>query len=258
MRVVVLPSRLQGWARRRRRPLPAAAEARLARRRQGQGQARSWKPAPCPSPALLLTATRAPLPPQGTQQRCLEHQTFPSGCRKLTLHPRFPSSLDRSPPADERETREEREERRRRDEIREERRRERERERRLEELNAHGGKRSKITRDRDRDVSERVALGQANTGARSAEAMYDQRLFNQDQGLDSGFAGDDSYNTYSKPLFADRGNANLYRPTKAGDDELYGEKDDDPSKALRTDKFRPDKARIHGCCHADKGTETRK
>lgn len=41
--------------------------------------------------------------------------------------------------------------------------------------------------------------------------MYDQRLFNQDQGLDSGFQGDDSYNTYSKPLFADRGNANLYR-----------------------------------------------
>lgn len=34
----------------------------------------------------------------------------------------------------------------------------------------------------------------------------------------------------------------VLQPTKAGDDELYGEKDDDPSKALRTDKFRPDKA----------------
>jgi hypothetical protein len=38
-----------------------------------------------------------------------------------------------------------------------------------------------VTRDRDRDVSEKIALGQANTGAKSAEALYDQRLFNQDQ-----------------------------------------------------------------------------
>lgn len=129
----------------------------------------------------------------------------------------------RSPPAEEREreggrdeTREERRARQQRDEIREERRRERERERRLEELNAHGGKRSKITRDRDRDISERVALGQANVGARTAEAMYDQRLFNQDQGLDSGFNADDSYNTYSKPLFADRSDVNLYRVRAGG------------------------------------------
>ena len=40
--------------------------------------------------------------------------------------------------------------------IREERRRERERERRLEAKDAHGTKKSKITRDRDRDVSEKV------------------------------------------------------------------------------------------------------
>ncbi len=38
--------------------------------------------------------------------------------------------------------------------------RERERERRLESRDAHGGKRSKLTRDRDRDVSEKIALGQ--------------------------------------------------------------------------------------------------
>ncbi len=37
---------------------------------------------------------------------------------------------------------------------------ERERERRLEAKDAHGGKRSKLTRDRDRDISEKVALGQ--------------------------------------------------------------------------------------------------
>ncbi len=38
--------------------------------------------------------------------------------------------------------------------------RERERERRLEARDAHGGKRSKLTRDRDRDIGEKIALGQ--------------------------------------------------------------------------------------------------
>lgn len=64
----------------------------------------------------------------------------------------------------ERESREEREERRRREEIREERRRERERERRLEARDAHGFKKSKLTRDRDRDISEKIALGMAKVG----------------------------------------------------------------------------------------------
>jgi len=48
----------------------------------------------------------------------------------------------------------------RREDIRKERARERERERRLEAKDAHGFKKSKLTRDRDRDVSEKMALGQ--------------------------------------------------------------------------------------------------
>jgi len=44
---------------------------------------------------------------------------------------------------------------------REERKRERERERRLDARDAHGVKKSKLTRDRERDISERIALGQA-------------------------------------------------------------------------------------------------
>ncbi len=36
------------------------------------------------------------------------------------------------------------------------------------------------------------------------EVMYDQRLFNQDQGVASGFGADDSYGLYDKALFADR------------------------------------------------------
>ena len=91
---------------------------------------------------------------------------------------------------------------RRRDEIREDRRKERERERRLEARNAHGYKRSKLTRDKDRDISEKIALGMAKvTGG---EAMYDQRLFNQETGQQAGVGADDTYNLYDKPLFTDR------------------------------------------------------
>lgn len=134
---------------------------------------------------------------------------------------------------DAEETYEEREARRKRDEIREERKRERERERRLEAKEAHGGKRSKITRDRDRDIGEKVALGMAKvTGG---EVMYDQRLFNQDQGMASGFGAEDSYGVYDKALFADRTAAGgLYRPKATEEGEV-------PEDALRTEKFKPDK-----------------
>lgn len=47
-----------------------------------------------------------------------------------------------------------------------------------------------------------VALGMAKvTGG---EVMYDQRLFNQDQGMGTGFGADDAYGVYDKQLFADR------------------------------------------------------
>ena len=48
--------------------------------------------------------------------------------------------------------------------------------------------------------------------------MYDQRLFNQEQGMGSGLASDDTYNLYDKALFADRGTG-LFRPTAAAADE---------------------------------------
>ena len=47
------------------------------------------------------------------------------------------------------------------------------------------------------------------------EAMYDQRLFNQDAGgAGAGMGGEDSYNIYDKPLFADR--AELFKHTVGG------------------------------------------
>ncbi|OEL27298.1 SNW/SKI-interacting protein [Dichanthelium oligosanthes] len=149
----------------------------------------------------------------------------------------------REPREQRRETREEREARIERDRIREERRRERERERRLEAKDAAMGKKSKITRDRDRDVSEKIALGMASTGgAKGGEVMYDQRLFNQDKGMDSGFATDDQYNIYSKGLFTAQSTmSTLYRPKKDGDSDVYGDADEQLEKVMKTERFKPDK-----------------
>ncbi|KAK9109188.1 hypothetical protein Sjap_017248 [Stephania japonica] len=142
-----------------------------------------------------------------------------------------------------RESREEKEVRVQRDKIREERRRERERERRLEAKDAAMGKKSKLTRDRDRDISEKVALGMASTGnGRGGEVMYDSRLFNQEKGMDSGFATDDQYNVYDKGLFTAQSTmSTLYRPRKDNDSEMYGNADEQLDKIMKTERFKPDK-----------------
>ncbi|XP_043720262.1 SNW/SKI-interacting protein A [Telopea speciosissima] len=146
---------------------------------------------------------------------------------------------DREP---SRETKEEREERLQREKIREERRRERERERRLEAKDAAMGKKSKITRDRDRDISEKVALGMASTGTARGEVMYDQRLFNQEKGMDSGFATDDQYNIYDKGLFTAQSTlSSLYKPKKDADADMYGGADEQLEKIMKTDRFKADK-----------------
>jgi len=55
--------------------------------------------------------------------------------------------------------------------------------------------------------------------------MFDQRLFNQTSGLDTGFGEDDDYNLYDKPLFADRTAASIYKNVK----EIPVEEEDAPS-----------------------------
>ena len=62
---------------------------------------------------------------------------------------------------------------RERNELRHQRKREIERDRRLE---VAGKKNTTGVRDEDRDISEKIALGQAQPTSR--DAMYDQRLFN--------------------------------------------------------------------------------
>eukprot|EP01112_Ceratiomyxa_fruticulosa_P019636 TRINITY_DN6474_c0_g1_i1.p1 TRINITY_DN6474_c0_g1~~TRINITY_DN6474_c0_g1_i1.p1 ORF type:complete len:637 (-),score=177.05 TRINITY_DN6474_c0_g1_i1:90-2000(-) len=148
-----------------------------------------------------------------------------------------PREQSASPPKsrgrrDERDEEEEDEDdergRRERDRLREERRRDRDRDMRLEQ----SGKRSK--RDEDRDISEKVALGQAT--ARSEETMYDQRLFNQSEGMASGFGADDEYNLYSKPLFQGSSANLVYRPKKTQEYE-----EETIEGVLKTARFKPDR-----------------
>ena len=81
------------------------------------------------------------------------------------------------------------------------------------------------------DISEKVALCMASSvggagrgGEVMCEVMCDQRLFNQDKGMDSGFATDDQYHVYDKALFTAQPTlSTLYsRPNKGVDVETYG------------------------------------
>uniref|UniRef100_A0A6Q2XPS1 SNW domain-containing protein 1 n=1 Tax=Esox lucius TaxID=8010 RepID=A0A6Q2XPS1_ESOLU len=127
---------------------------------------------------------------------------------------------------------------RERDEIRHDRRKERQHDRNISR--AAPDKRSKLQRDQDRDVSELIALGQPNPRA-SNEAQYDQRLFNQSKGMDSGFAGgeDEMYNVYDQPFRGGRDMAqNIYRPSKSTDKDMYG---DDLDTLMQSNRFVPDR-----------------
>ena len=121
-----------------------------------------------------------------------------------------------------------------RDELRKDLARERQRERNI--ARAAPEKRNRLQRERERDISEKIALGLPNAGTRE-DSMYDQRLFNQSRGLDSGFAGgeDERYDVYDAPWGGDRNFANaMYKAPKATDgyggtrEPVQFEKDDDP------------------------------
>lgn len=148
-----------------------------------------------------------------------------------------PRSRSRSADRDggDRLTAEEAAAKRERDDIRNERRRERDRELRLAEKN-RSARGSKLTRDRDRDVSEKIALGQA--AVKRNEVQYDSRLFNREGGVGSGFRGDDNTAVYDKALFADRSALGMYRARDRLDDEVYG---GGGGAGVDTARFKPDK-----------------
>jgi SNW domain-containing protein 1 len=101
-----------------------------------------------------------------------------------------------------------------RDEIRYERSKEIERDRRIEVAK----KKHKRDRNDDREISEKIALGQARP---TASNELDQRLFNQNEGVHAGFGSDDEYNIFDKPLFTDRSAAGIYRNIKETSDDNF-------------------------------------
>lgn len=98
-----------------------------------------------------------------------------------------------------------------RDKIRFERSREIERDKRIERAGRKVAK-----REHDRDISEKIALGQAQP---TRTKLLDERLFNQNEGVDAGFGSEDEYNVYDKPLFSDRSGANIYRNIRENPDD---------------------------------------
>ena len=123
-----------------------------------------------------------------------------------------------------------------REEIRRERQKERQRDRAIQR--AAPEKRTQLTKEKERDISEKIALGMPNAGYNTSEVQYDSRLFNTSKGLDTGFGDDDAYNIYDKPWRETESAANtIYRPSKNLDKD-FG---DDFDEALKTRRFVPDK-----------------
>lgn len=73
-----------------------------------------------------------------------------------------------------------------------------------------------------RDVSEPIALGRPSAAHPENDAVFDARLFNRTSGITSGYADDDTYDLYDKPLFAraTSGIDAMHRPQL--DSEIYG------------------------------------
>lgn len=126
---------------------------------------------------------------------------------------------------------------RERDELRAERHRERVRERNLSR--AAPDKRSKVQKERERDISEQIALGMPAKMLNNGETLFDQRLFNTSKGMDTGYGDDEAYNVYDKPWRdVNSMGSHLYRPSKSIDQDLYGA---DLDKVMNTNRFVPDK-----------------
>lgn len=153
------------------------------------------------------------------QKRVREEEVREVQLRSLAAQAREQRAQLASQPAVQGESAREAQERMDRMRVLSDRAREIERDKRLEDA----GKTNKRSRDEDRDVSERVALGQAAQPT-SHEAIYDARLFNQSAGLDSGYHGgaDEKVNVYDKPLFADRSAAGIYKFDKERMEQAEG------------------------------------
>ncbi|KAI6661943.1 hypothetical protein LOD99_9711 [Oopsacas minuta] len=140
----------------------------------------------------------------------------------------------RTAPADEQEQEEVME----REEIKYERHKERERQKRLSKVG--GDKKGKPDRGKDRDISEKIALGMPAKTA-GQESLFDQRLFNQNKGVSSGYEfEDDSYNVYDQPFRQGGSMAEkIYRPRKDLDQDIYGDEDGHRGMGKRFEADKP-------------------
>ncbi|KAL9103018.1 MAG: hypothetical protein Q9163_001908 [Psora crenata] len=130
----------------------------------------------------------------------------------------YSGSRSRSASSDNRSDSEE-EATRERERMRRDRRQENEKELRMSRMGAER-RIQMIAREQNRDISEKVALGLAKP-TRSAETMYDSRLFNQTSVFDTGFNEDQAYD---KPLFAAQDAiSSIYRPRANVDEDDEGE-----------------------------------
>ncbi|KAF7726404.1 mRNA splicing protein [Apophysomyces ossiformis] len=118
---------------------------------------------------------------------------------------------------------------RERDQLRRERQKQRERELRMSRMGTEARARQ-LAREQGRDISEKIALGLAKP-TMSKESMYDARLFNQSEGISSGFKDDESYSLYDKPLFSE-GSSSIYKFKGKGDSEVWGTEGEVPSRPV--------------------------
>lgn len=119
-----------------------------------------------------------------------------------------------------------------RDELRRQKQKEREKEYRLSKMGSEA--RTKyLSRNDNRDISEKISLGLARPTA-SKDSLMDSRLFNQVEGIASGFRDDDGYNIYDKPLFSGSTANSIYKPTRNTDDY---EDQEGVSNMLKQDRF---------------------
>lgn len=95
--------------------------------------------------------------------------------------------------------------------------------------------RSKLQRERERDISEQIALGLPAKSISGGEVQFDQRLFNTAKGMDSGYGDEESYNVYDKP-WREGGSLgqHIYRPSRNLDKDVYG---DDLDKLIKTNRY---------------------
>lgn len=85
--------------------------------------------------------------------------------------------------------------------------REAEREHRLSKVSSQKGK---MIREKERELAEKLALGQHVASANTGGLGFDERLIKMDSGLDSGFKGSTNPELYDKPLFTQQVKHNIY------------------------------------------------